>query len=219
MGDISSMQFSMDVLNGCSSGCSHCDVPNGCSSGCSHCDVPNGCSSGCSQCDVPNGCSRGCSQCVVPNGCSHGKVPRTTANGVHPRVRVWLPAHLQLKILDFAHAACEAQIGPNLPLSSLSLSPSLSLSRARRESALLCRKLVAICVLQFVQNRYYHHSHGRLWRRHCRLLRASTSTTSGSTRTSWSFRKNNSRNSWLRRRRRKTVWSSCLWITTTAHIE
>lgn len=68
---------------------------------------------------------------------------------VRPRVRVWLATHLQLKIFDFAHAACEAQIGPKLPLSSLSA--SLSLSRARRESALLCRKLVAICVLQFVQ--------------------------------------------------------------------
>jgi hypothetical protein len=42
------------------------------------------------------------------------------------------------KIFDFAHAACEAQIGPNLPLSSLSLSLSLLLflSRARAESLL-----------------------------------------------------------------------------------
>ncbi len=204
--------------------------------------VPNIClKSGCTQwvfpwmfpMDVLSACSRGCSQWMysmpvpvdVPNGCTQCLFPwqgsPNDGERVHPRVRVWLPTHLQFKIFDFAHAAaCEAQIGPNLPLSSRSRSLSLFLSRARAGSLLYSVQNLLQSVFCNLCNRYYHHSHGRLWRRHCRLLRASaTSTTSGSTRTSWSFRKNNSRNSWLRRRKRKTVWSSCLWITTTAHIE
>lgn len=112
--------------------------------------VPNGCSRECSQWMVLNGCSRGCSQWMysvgVPNGCSHGRV--------HPRVRVWPPAHLQFQIFDFAHAAaCEAQIGPNLPLSSplLSLSLSFSLARAQRVCSTLyktcCNLCFAICAI------------------------------------------------------------------------
>ncbi len=187
--------FPMDVINGCSRGCSHWMYWMG---------VPV---------DVPNGCT----ELVFPMWCSQWVFPwqgsPNHGEWVRPRVRVWLARNLQLKIFDFAHAACEAQIGPKLHLSSLSF--SFSLARAQRVCSTLLQSVFCnLC------NRYYHHSHGRLWRRHCRLLRASTtSTTCGSTRTSWSFRKNNSRNSWFRRRRRKTVWSSCLWITTTAHIE
>ncbi len=200
MGDISSMQFSIDVLNGCSRGCSQWMYSMGIPVDVPIVTFPMGV-----PVDVPN--------VMFPMGVPMARFPERRGMGSPKSACV-------AKIFDFAHAACEAQIGPNLPLSSLSLSLSFSfsLARAQRVCSTLqkacCNLCFAICAY-----RYYHHSHGRLWRRHCRLLRASTSTTSGSTRISWSFRKNDSRNSWLRRRRRKTVWSSCLWITTTAHIE
>ncbi len=128
MGDISSMQFSIDVLNGCSRGCSQWMYWMG---------IPV---------DVPIVTfPMGVPKCDVPNGCSHGKVPRTTGNGF-----------AQECVCGQDFWFCTRSVwGPNWPkfasLLSLSLSPSLSPSRARRESALLCRKLVAICVLQFVQ--------------------------------------------------------------------
>ncbi len=85
--------FPMDVLNGCSCGCSQwmywmgvpADVPNGCTEWVFLRMFPMDVLNGCSQCDVPNGCT----EWVFPMWCSqwmywmgvHVDIPMGVLNG------------------------------------------------------------------------------------------------------------------------------------------